>query len=493
MSQNNRLQFSVEESIYFKNGQEVSELLSISLDPDILVQEVNDYVSIRGSLELTGEYNINQEELMGESSSYASYRQADEVKVREDGTAELLHQFPVDITIPKNKISHLNDVFVFIDAFDYQLTESRLLTIQADLAIEGLLDEEAPQVPVEEPYEFVQRAEEDYGDVTYEFQVQPEHEELEVLQSEHREEHEGYEAEPVLQSDRHEEHERDEAEPVLQSDRHEEHERYEAEPVLQSDHYEEHEGYKAEPVLQSDHYEEHAEYEAEPVLRSDARSELDDEEELDIEPVNVEETEEAEEASVSVETEESEEQEEVAIGYRSLPEAQVLEPPFFEPPKLLEEEERQDVFFEVEVRKDPEVAVEEEEVTEYPAFEPPAYHVESMQEEQDDANQIERLYAREAPQVNEASKEPEGSDSDVRETSGSENSLYLTKLFAKQEEEDFSRMKICIVQQEDTVDRICERYQLNVQQLLRMNSLSADAELEEGQILYIPEYQKSNA
>lgn len=170
MSQNNRLQFSVEESIYFKSGQEVSESLSISLDPDILVQEVNDYVSIRGSLELTGEYNINQEELLGELSSYASYREADEVKVREDGTAELLHQFPVDITIPKNKISHLNDVFVFIDAFDYQLTENRLLTIQADLAIEGLLDEETPQAPVEEPYEFVHRSEEEYGDVTYDYQ-----------------------------------------------------------------------------------------------------------------------------------------------------------------------------------------------------------------------------------------------------------------------------------------------------------------------------------
>ncbi|MCY8455011.1 peptigoglycan-binding protein LysM, partial [Bacillus spizizenii] len=52
MPQNHRLQFSVEESICFQKGQEVSELLSISLDPDIRVQEVNDYVSIRGSLEL---------------------------------------------------------------------------------------------------------------------------------------------------------------------------------------------------------------------------------------------------------------------------------------------------------------------------------------------------------------------------------------------------------------------------------------------------------
>ncbi|WP_342501471.1 LysM peptidoglycan-binding domain-containing protein [Bacillus sp. FSL W7-1085] len=414
MSQNNRLQFSVEESIYFKNGQEVSELLSISLDPDILVQEVNDYVSIRGSLELTGEYNINQEELMGESSSYASYRQADEVKVREDGTAELLHQFPVDITIPKNKISHLNDVFVFIDAFDYQLTESRLLTIQADLAIEGLLDEGTPEPLVEEPYEFVHRAEEEYGDVTYEYQAQPEYEEQEMLP---REEHE-----------------------------------------------------------------ENAEQQA--ALQHEARTEQE-EDEIDIETVMVEEAE---------EEEEYEEEEAVALGYRSFPEAQVQEPPFFDPPKLLEEEERDETFFEVEVRKDPEAeSKEEEEPPAYPAFESPTYQMEQTQEERDDSYQFERLYEREAPKVYESAQEAEEFEHDQREASGSENSLYLTKLFAKQEEEDFSRMKICIVQQEDTVDRICERYQLNVQQLLRTNSLSVDAELEEGQILYIPEYQKSNA
>ncbi|MCY8991508.1 morphogenetic spore protein, partial [Bacillus atrophaeus] len=157
MPHNHRLQFSVEESICFQKGQEVSELLSISLDPDIRVQEVNDYVSIRGSLELTGEYNIDQsrdfEELITEK------RFVEEVRTREDGTAELTHCFPVDITIPKNKVSHLNDVFVFIDAFDYQLSESRLLTIQADLAIEGLLDENEirqPEAPLYAAPEFLQ-------------------------------------------------------------------------------------------------------------------------------------------------------------------------------------------------------------------------------------------------------------------------------------------------------------------------------------------------
>ncbi|QRF31172.1 MULTISPECIES: LysM peptidoglycan-binding domain-containing protein [Bacillus] len=432
MSQNNRLQFSVEESIYFKSGQEVSELLSISLDPDILVQEVNDYVSIRGSLELTGEYNINQEELLGELSSFPTYREADEVKVREDGTAELLHQFPVDITIPKNKISHLNDVFVFIDAFDYQLTENRLLTIQADLAIEGLLDEETPPAPVEEPYEFVHRSEVDYGDMVYDYQLQPEQEEYEELQGEERE--------------------NEESEPVFQHDT-------------------------------------RAEQEEQAVQEEEEEIEIELVREVEEAPEELEELEEHEEPDQPINQEEA-----VASGYRSIPEAQVQEPPFFEPPKLLEEEEREDTFFEVEVRKDSDAAEEQEEtVQSYPAFESPAYQVEPEQEAHDDEYQLGRLYEREAPKIYESAQEEEELEEDVRETSGSENSLYLTKLFAKQEEEDFSRMKICIVQQEDTVDRICERYQLNVQQLLRTNSLSIDAELEEGQILYIPEYQKSNA
>lgn len=151
LPQNHRLQFSVEESICFQKGQEVSELLSISLDPDIRVQEVNDYVSIIGSLELTGEYNIDQNKHTEEI--YTDKRFVEQVRKREDGSAELTHCFPVDITIPKNKVSHLQDVFVFIDAFDYQLTDSRILTIQADLAIEGLLDDtqdKEPEIPLYE-------------------------------------------------------------------------------------------------------------------------------------------------------------------------------------------------------------------------------------------------------------------------------------------------------------------------------------------------------
>ena len=51
------LRFSLEESVWFQKGQEVDELISISLDPDITIQESDQYITIKGSLELTGEYN----------------------------------------------------------------------------------------------------------------------------------------------------------------------------------------------------------------------------------------------------------------------------------------------------------------------------------------------------------------------------------------------------------------------------------------------------
>ena len=47
---------------------------------------------------------------------------------------------------------------------------------------------------------------------------------------------------------------------------------------------------------------------------------------------------------------------------------------------------------------------------------------------------------------------------------------------------------MCIVQQGDTIDLISERYEISVQQLLRVNEFHADQDVYEGQILYIPAY-----
>ncbi|UOO16821.1 LysM peptidoglycan-binding domain-containing protein [Bacillus velezensis] len=632
MPHNHRLQFSVEESICFQKGQEVSELLSISLDPDIRVQEVNDYVSIKGSLELTGEYNIDHSSHFEELDR--ELRHVEEVRAREDGTAELIHCFPVDITIPKNKVSHLNDVFVFIDAFDYQLTDSRILTIQADLAIEGLLEESEPkdpeiplyvapefareeminlaghhsedenepelmirhepEIPLSVSKEAAQETEKNEEETPPLLRQEEEEQEAASILREREEEEqetvpilrereeEEQEAAPILREQeeeeqeaapilREQEEEEEETAPILREQ--EEEEKQEAAPILREQ--EEEEKQEAAPILRE--REEEEEQEAAPILREREEEEEQEaapilrereEEEQETAPVlreqeevpkpvsfteppppvsfqHEEKPEEAEEPAImsavrnepvfeddSAEVQEEPKddnepvfpaftltphaekpkiaeqpflqkeeqpeaepllrqshheaaededepavfQEEQAPVYREfVPEQQEEE--FYSAPKLLEEEAQDEVGFEIEVRK---MAPPEEETgkpldlsfqfSKLPPEEP-------AQAEPPEPLKSERKNEEAAPGT---------------EQKENDNSHYLTKLFTR-EEEKFSRMKICIVQQQDTIDRVCERYDITSQQLIRTNALSFDDELEEGQLLYIPEYNNSHA
>ncbi|AFQ58657.1 stage VI sporulation protein D [Bacillus subtilis subsp. subtilis] len=575
MPQNHRLQFSVEESICFQKGQEVSELLSISLDPDIRVQEVNDYVSIIGSLELTGEYNIDQNKHTEEI--YTDKRFVEQVRKREDGSAELTHCFPVDITIPKNKVSHLQDVFVFIDAFDYQLTDSRILTIQADLAIEGLLDDtqdKEPEIPLyEAPAAFREEelseppahsvVEEPGASSAEEAVLQHEppaeppelfiskaglREELETEKAE-SEPPESVASEPEAREDVKEEEESEEL-AVPETEVRAESETEESEPEPDPSEIEIQEIVKAkketaEPAAAIADVREEADSPAETELREHVGAEESPalEAELHSETVIAKEKEETtvspnheyalrqeaqneeaaqsdqadpalcqeeaepdealesvSEAALSIEdsretasavymendnadlhfhfnqktsSEEASQEELPEPAYRTFLPEQEEEDSFYSAPKLLEEEEQEEESFEIEVRKTPS-AEEPKEETPFQSFQLP----ESSETERKETDAVPRV----APAAE--TKEPQTKESD--------NSLYLTKLFTK-EADEFSRMKICIVQQEDTIERLCERYEITSQQLIRMNSLALDDELKAGQILYIPQYKNSHA
>ncbi|MEH6898119.1 LysM peptidoglycan-binding domain-containing protein [Bacillus velezensis] len=626
MPHNHRLQFSVEESICFQKGQEVSELLSISLDPDIRVQEVNDYVSIKGSLELTGEYNIDHSSHFEELDR--ELRHVEEVRAREDGTAELIHCFPVDITIPKNKVSHLNDVFVFIDAFDYQLTDSRILTIQADLAIEGLLEEsepKEPEIPLYVAPEFAREEMINLAGHHSEDENEPElmirHEpEIPLTVSEEaaqetkkneeeippliRLEEEEQEAAPILR----EREEEQETAPIL---REREEEEQETAPILREREEEEQE---AAPILRE---REEEEQETAPILREQEEEQEtapilreQEEEEKETAPILREQEEEEQETALILREQEEEEQEAAPILREREEEEQEAAPilreqeevpkpvSFTEPPPPVsfqheeEPEEAEEPAIMSAVRNEPVFEDDSAEVQEEPKDDIekvfPAFtltpHAEKpkiaeqpflQKEEQPEAEPLLRQSDHEAAEdedepavfqeeqapvyrefvperqeeefysapklLEEEAHDEEGFEIEVRkmappeeetgkpldlsfqfsklppeepaqaeppeplkserkneeaapgtEQKENDNSHYLTKLFTR-EEEKFSRMKICIVQQQDTIDRVCERYDITSQQLIRTNALSFDDELEEGQLLYIPEYNNSHA
>ncbi|HET7658580.1 MAG TPA: stage VI sporulation protein D [Bacillales bacterium] len=148
----NRLRFSIEESVWLNKGQEVDEIISMSLEPDISIVENKHYVSVRGSLKLAGEYRplpSNGEErdepsIEGEDPlPNQSLRPIDELRESDDGTIEIEHRFPVDITIPLSRIERLEDIYVMVDAFDYTLPDNDCLRLEADISISGMTDEQA--------------------------------------------------------------------------------------------------------------------------------------------------------------------------------------------------------------------------------------------------------------------------------------------------------------------------------------------------------------
>ncbi|WHZ56707.1 stage VI sporulation protein D [Metabacillus hrfriensis] len=371
--QQSSLRFSVEESVWFQKGQEVGELLSISLDPDITIQEFDQYISIRGALQLTGEYKID-EDYNEEEFEYANLRFVNSVETREeDGISQLVHRFPVDITIPRNRIGDLEEVYVTIESFDYDLSESRNLKLVADLEISGISSQDSFEEVQEEKEE-----EQTYNHSTKE------------------------ELEPLYRSSQALLHEEETQEAYSES--------FDAVLAENSDTPEKEEFYQPFDVG----------------VRKQAI------------------------------------EEEVTQSF----DVEVRK-------QAIEEEVTQS--FDVEVRKQ---AIEEE-ITQpeihYSAGRPAEAEVES--------------YSAPPKQSPKSRKEEAKKQEQPKET---ENSLYLTKLFGREDEEEFSKLKICIVQQGDTIDSICDRYNITVQQLHRVNQFSSTADVHEGQTLYIPVYANTH-
>jgi stage VI sporulation protein D len=154
MAENNNssLTFSVEESVWFKKGQEVQEVLSMSLEPEISIEERGDHISITGALQLVGEY-VPKDENESSLREVSHANMVEDVTLSDDGIGELAHRFPVDITIPTNKVRSLDDIYVIIDSFDYELPDDGSLKLAADIIISGIYEGEARQEDYQASYE----------------------------------------------------------------------------------------------------------------------------------------------------------------------------------------------------------------------------------------------------------------------------------------------------------------------------------------------------
>jgi stage VI sporulation protein D len=387
LSQQSSLRFSLEESIWFKKGQEVEELLSISLDPHITIQEQEQYILIRGSLDLSGEYlpsSVRDDDEAYEVDEIleASGKYVQMVESREKGELEFIHCFPVDVTIPKNRIENLEDIDVYVEAFDYAVPENACIRLNADLTITGIFGEQQVQTPVEEElYEPMYRA-----------------------------------------VDTMEEVEAEEAEVTLET-------------VVPD--------YVEEPPREE-------EYDV--FSLSPAYDEVEDEEEQEeTEPFVLE-------GRVTPEEEEIP----VQIQYESFPEPEAMRSEkMFELPEheLSESSENQSYQHHAQEPVQPPVQLPVQEVME----------IEEEEEEESSS-----------------SSEVEAAKEKAKGKKKKYESISLTDFFARKEEERGATLRVCIVQDGDTLDSIAEKYELTIPQLLRVNQLEANQDVYGGQVLYIP-------
>src|SRR5690625_1468999 len=123
-------------------------MMQISLDPEITIQPFSDYVSIRGVIELHGEYQktLGRGEGGREADRfdmYHSYRYVESVTDTLEGGATFSHQFPVEISIPSYRVQDFNEITVSIESFDYEIPEENQLKLNAAIDIHGINMENA--------------------------------------------------------------------------------------------------------------------------------------------------------------------------------------------------------------------------------------------------------------------------------------------------------------------------------------------------------------
>lgn len=115
--QGSGLRFDIYERVHLPEGLDgIEELEEAELVPHIQVVEEEDYAVIKGNLWLSGAY-------LGDSGSTGQ---------------TLEHLIPVEITMPQNRISRLEDVRVEIDQFDVELLTNRTLNVTGVLSLHGL-------------------------------------------------------------------------------------------------------------------------------------------------------------------------------------------------------------------------------------------------------------------------------------------------------------------------------------------------------------------
>lgn len=146
------LVIALDERLSFRSHETIDEIISIAIDPDIVIHSYEEYIQIRGVISLVGEYkpmfsDSRRDDDLGKEKGENFI---EKVIFHEKDHASFTHRFPVEVSVAKERIQAVDDVYVTVEAFDYQLPNANLLQIHADVHIHGIQPEKEAQNDTEE-------------------------------------------------------------------------------------------------------------------------------------------------------------------------------------------------------------------------------------------------------------------------------------------------------------------------------------------------------
>ncbi|MFM9280132.1 LysM peptidoglycan-binding domain-containing protein [Paenibacillus jiagnxiensis] len=442
------LRFDIYERVHLtEDVAGIAELEEIELVPRIQVVTQEEHAALRGHLQLQGIYRGEEDEIR-----------------------ELYHQIPVEITIPMNRVTRLEDISMEIENFDVDLLSLRSLNITGVLTlygVDGTQTEEAPgwgddsytavHTPASEE-EYKERSEEDFEqEQQYEQQYQQQQYQQHYQQQYQQQQ---YQQQYQQQQYQQQQYQYQQQQYEHQSELQREQEQAVNEEPVQTFWVPPSEA--AQPQAAEDH-----------TLAEVIRNE--DQEIADYTSGNP--------VVWELEPEREETVKAVAREPESVPEQEPVEVFKQEIPAEDERPEEQISFAEpsvttssdtpAEEKKEPKVAFGSKK--EKGAVEAEAVPFSSL---------ITQRPAREAELAYDESTDL--SVSEEGDEPRTENGKWKT-LFQHgfQEENQFRKVRLCIVQREETLETIAERYELSARELQMHNRLS-EQNVEEGQVLYIP-------
>lgn len=432
-NQPSAIKFSLEETVWFRKGEEIEELVSLSLEPDVTIHDLDQFISVRGSLKMYGEYKKNKGVQREEDSfSYSGKKFVTVVESREEGISEFHYDFPVDITVPKSRVKNIEELDVIIDMFDYDTKDHNCLTVTTDVSIIGVESDEATIYNREN---LIEREGEEKG-----------HDDVKTPEINNQ--LFAYNEVPTLDLDD-EEEEEDTFVVEAKKERTEEDKNT---PIpIQYMPPTNHNMFSEYTTSNEDNQSEANNRNVNET--ADEKSKAHDEELQLVEYVQSDSTDDYESVRGNVQEKEVSEK---------------------------KQDDQKVTYLKIDKHKD------EQEV----------HRVSSEDEETDSNDQPIEIVNLQTSDDEQRLSEEESEDKNIKLHSHTEReekeSISLTQFFARKDENSVAKMKIYIVQEDDTLEDIAERYEVSVSQILRFNSLEPHQDAYEGQILYIPETQKSH-